>query len=579
MVKVRPHHRLPPIPPHRPQKASIHSLPVELLTRIFVLGANYDFPYHHSPFLLRPNTEYYPAPASNFQLTVSAVCSHWRSIALATPSLWSFLFFREPSHIDRAQEYIARCEKSGYITFDILIDTVQEKYHIPNVTLYKEEIERIFQLVCPHAARWRSFHLKVRDKACKLAARHYLSGCGPAPQLEILQLYHFEDYGTAQNLYDATFRPPVPIFDNNLPRLQHVSMIGVNLPWATSPYLQHPLTSFELALHPNNIRIPYDLWDKVLKAASPTLRRLTLHYSGPKSAGTNPDLVWRPPNEKILMPALEELCVIDLDPEYACLILERMTCPRVRVMHVELADQNFAPLMRLISGLHNSASSTTPNPITGLPPERMPASSEYILKGLHTFRIAALQCTRSSCMLLLLQKSANVRVLDIDFERAIVKDPENGRTVYELLKMGFGWPPELPPKGKGKEPETEELPRTLLFPNLEEFRMNATGEQLKGLIEARVHHTDIRWAVKYRPRARVTDPLLASIVENGLALPDGRVVTVSTFRYEEDEEEEEDEDDVEESASATSSGSSVVSYASISSAAERELATQLRFAQ
>lgn len=558
------------------KQPAAYALPVELLTRIFVLGADYDYPYHRSPFLLRPNTDYYAAPSSNFQLTVSAVCSHWRNIALATPALWSFLFFREPSHIGRAREYVARCERSGYITFDILIDTVQLKDHMPGVTLCREEIVRIFEIVCPYAARWRSLHLKVRDKECKLSARKHLNSCGPAPRLETLQLYHFEDYGTSQNLYDATYKPPVPIFENYLPRLKHVSMIGVNLPWATSQYLQHSLCSFELALHPNNIRIPYDLWDKILRAASSTLRRLTLHYSGPKNAGAAQELVWRPPNEKILMSGLEELCLIDLDPEYACLVLERLSCPRVHSMHVELADQNFAPLMRLLSGLPNSASSATPNAITGLPTAPMPAAAEYIVKGLHTLRIAALQCTRSSCMLLLLQKCANVRVLEIDFRRAVVKDPTNGPNVHDLLKEGFSWPPELPTRvGKGKHPETEELPRTLLFPKLEEFRMNATGQELKDLIESRVYHQDVRWAVKYRPRACVTDPILASIVEDGVELPDGKVIKVTTFQHEEEEEEEE-EDDTEESASAISSASSAGSSASVSTAGQYELAVKGR---
>ncbi|KAJ7793755.1 hypothetical protein B0H14DRAFT_2925597 [Mycena olivaceomarginata] len=76
--------------------------------------------------------------------------------------------------------------------------------------------------------------------------------------LQTLQLYHFEDYRTTQNLYIAIHRPPVVIFDNVLPALKNVSLIGA--------------------------------WDAILRR-SPRLRRLRLHYSGPRAAdGTLPRL-------------------------------------------------------------------------------------------------------------------------------------------------------------------------------------------------------------------------------------------------------------------------------------------------
>ncbi|KAF9014554.1 hypothetical protein BDZ89DRAFT_1094710 [Hymenopellis radicata] len=231
---------------------TIHFLPVELITRIFVLGANFDYPYTDSPFLFKPvQNTFYNSPPQDFQITVSQICRGWRTIALRTSCLWSTLHFHEPLHINRARVFLSRCRPESATTFDILISTVAQREHIPN--------------------RWRAFHLKIRNNDCKL--------------LETLQLYHFEDFDSSADLYIATYRRPVTIFSNDLPRIKNVSLIGVNLPWDESPYL-HRLESLELALHLDNVRPSYIYWDNMLRG-SPSLRRLLLHYSGPRiSDGT-----------------------------------------------------------------------------------------------------------------------------------------------------------------------------------------------------------------------------------------------------------------------------------------------------
>jgi hypothetical protein len=345
--------------------AGIHSLPVELLTRIFILGAGYDYPYADSPFLLKPDHECYAIPSSNFQLLVSHVSQRWRQIALSTSSLWTTLHFREPNHLPRAKAYLARCSASATHLLDILVDTVSIADHIPGVNLCREEFNPVFDIIVPHVKRWRSFHLKVCDNDCKVKARQQLSTCGPAPYLETLQLYHFEDYRTVQNLYLATYRPPVMVFDNTLPRLRNVSLIGVNLPWSRSPYLIH-LHCLELALHSDNIRPPYEYWDKMLRG-SPELQRLSLHYSGPRVADGDPITVWPSAKEKIYLPSLAELSLTDLDPDYLCLLMERLVLPSVERLRLNLPDQDFTPFIELAAGVVepdvalNDGNGTTPS--------------------------------------------------------------------------------------------------------------------------------------------------------------------------------------------------------------------------
>ncbi|THU76965.1 hypothetical protein K435DRAFT_703532 [Dendrothele bispora CBS 962.96] len=88
--------------------------------------------------------------------------------------------------------------------------------------------------------------------------------CQHASRLQTLQLYHFEDFGSADDLHEAAYRTPVVYFANHVPQLRHVSLIGVNLPWDNSPYLTD-LHSLELALHLDNVRIPYSRWHNILE--------------------------------------------------------------------------------------------------------------------------------------------------------------------------------------------------------------------------------------------------------------------------------------------------------------------------
>lgn len=66
---------------------TIHSLPVELLSHIFVLGTHYlDASEDDSELQETPpfNSESVKAP-----LVYSSVCKHWRSVAINTPALWT----------------------------------------------------------------------------------------------------------------------------------------------------------------------------------------------------------------------------------------------------------------------------------------------------------------------------------------------------------------------------------------------------------------------------------------------------------------------------------------------------------
>ncbi|RDB19066.1 hypothetical protein Hypma_014287 [Hypsizygus marmoreus] len=524
----------------------IHSLPVELVTRIFTLGADYDYPYIDSPFLLKPDQDYYAVPSSTFQLLVSHVCQHWRTIALQTSSLWSILHFREPAHLARAQAYIDRCPSSTHL-LDILVDTVAVRDHIPGVTLCRDEIHQVFHLIRPHVSRWRSFHLKVRDHECKAAARLHLSSCGPAPNLETLQLYHFEDYLTSQNLYLATYRPPVVVFSNGLPRIRNVSLIGVNLPWAQSPYLAQ-LHNLELALHPETIRPPYTHWDHMLRN-SPELHTLSLHYSGPQvPLADDAKTIWPPEQDRIHIESLRNLSLTDLDPDYLCRLMGRLVLPGVTKLSLDLPDQDFTSFVELVAGTHaNTNTNTCPTVV----PIHLPFPS---LSKLHTLVLTALECSASS-LRAFLRPLTGLHTLEVHF--ACVCDGflgvliEGVEVEVEQVKLN---------KALASAKETTCIRRKVpvctrripLLPALHTFKLSGLpGSSLVQLIHYRESggYGVRRWIVRWSERVRGKDGVLDALVDRGWrdgregGEDGGRCVRVETYEEEGGEEEEEGEEE------------------------------------
>ncbi|KAG7443131.1 uncharacterized protein BT62DRAFT_996261 [Guyanagaster necrorhizus] len=578
---------------------TIQSLPVELITRIIVLGSNYEYPYTDSPFLFKPvQNTFYNSPSCAFQIVVSHVCHTWREIALRTACLWTTLHFHEPAHIQRARVFLSRSRPQSSSTLDILISTVSEPEYIPNVNLYLTELRDIFQLIVGHVKRWRSFHLKIRDNQCKLVARQYLSSCGPGPNLETLQLYHFEDFENSADLYLATYRPPVIIFNNEVPKIKNVSLIGVNLPWDQSPYLES-LRSLELALHADNIRPPYVDWEHMLR--SPDLERLSLHYSGPRSSAGDAktawptSLTWPVANRKgpVVLERLTELGLMDLEPEYLGKVMQGVVMTDVTKLSLNLSEQDYSPFLGSLTRREGSKSSRTGPPV------------HYALPNIHLLTdltVTALECSVSSFRALL-RILVNLRFLDVDFAglcggegwKVFVED-DDPEYEHDEEKGGS----EATRSSRRPTPEQQDLivdkkndlewdlpqgplPRPLsmyagmkatgsslvastsaaegrsaimpsLLPNLDTFRaLSLDGSTLRNVIASRGTMAGkvnwiIRIGIRYRDIATSTDDsILDGIIrtgecpleEIGIQVP----VHVDWVQDDEEEEEEEEEED------------------------------------
>jgi len=262
------------------------------------------------------------------------------------------------------------------------------------------------------------------------------------PKLETLQLWHLQDWGTSQNLFTQTAKPPVIILNNYAPSLKNISLVGVNLAWSQSPYVSG-LRNLELALHSKSVRPAVKEWETMLRDC-PDLERLSLHYSGPRLD----DLT---PITPIPMLHLSEISLTDVDPDVSCFALRYLVTPSVRSLELELPDQDFSQFADLL------ADPTEP---------RFPA-----LERLH---VSALECSPDSWFNLL-KNFRRVTYLYVDFRRVQF-------AFYEKLCTKIRYEDQVPPLGalpqnptsSGDHHDMERKKNpiySVLLPNLQVFKV------------------------------------------------------------------------------------------------------------
>ncbi|KAI0044412.1 hypothetical protein FA95DRAFT_1562279 [Auriscalpium vulgare] len=306
-------------------------LPVELLSRVFLLGFDNGIDPRY-PFKRRPLE-----PTTTFEVLVSHVCHHWRSVALHTPCLWTSIRLRKGSHITRAKTFLKRSQS---VLLDVFLEIVAPHDHISGHTLSLAELDDAFDTITPHSSRWSSFIVRVNDMESKEAARRHLRRYLPIPSLKTMQLWHLEDWGTAQNLWASNTRPPVPLFYKQELNIRHVSLVGINLLWAQSGYLSG-LTQLELALHSEAVRPSGEDWETIMRNC-PDLERLSLHYSGPRAHLISPE-------RAVALLRLTNLSLTDIDLDVVLQLIRQMEMPNVRALKLELPDQDFSPLFHRLS--------------------------------------------------------------------------------------------------------------------------------------------------------------------------------------------------------------------------------------
>ncbi|KAG1906496.1 uncharacterized protein F5891DRAFT_469592 [Suillus fuscotomentosus] len=206
------------------QHHPIHTLPPELLIRVFELGSFDD---------------------ALFLITISHVCHPWRMLAIHTHTLWRRLSF--DSHGLRLwKERIARARGCS---LDITITPPQHRF--PDIDALALQLH----LIVPHISRARSFELRFSSYSPFLWNTTLGPICHPEQRgNDSMGAHTFAPFVHALRLEKLTLCFPenddskeFGLFAGVAPRLDHVTLDGIRLTWL--PGLYGRLTHLDYTHH------------------------------------------------------------------------------------------------------------------------------------------------------------------------------------------------------------------------------------------------------------------------------------------------------------------------------------------
>ncbi|KAJ4469885.1 hypothetical protein J3R30DRAFT_3303206 [Lentinula aciculospora] len=342
----------------------ISLLPIEVLSYIFVLGA-------HSQDCGLLGLPPVNAESVKTPLTYSAVCRHWRAVALGTAALWTSICITAGSmeiagpdqekqfNLSHITSYLSLSRKYPLnILFDARdIDWDFAEPEISNSSDYvppfaKDDIQTIFSLLLPHLSRWRSIDIltdtwaPMHTALCMLNKQLMTNG---APLLESLTLMRCNDYISHSPLFQPSRMKAPELFSsqdsiepNNLPLLpllRNITLRGVHVNWSSLAHSQPALTSLELSSHSFDVRPTLSEFRDLLSSC-PKLKSLIVNSSGFISDDEDLSLKTGVHNihkivKPVSFPLLEELKIGYRSALEGCAILGLIHATNTRLLSLE----------------------------------------------------------------------------------------------------------------------------------------------------------------------------------------------------------------------------------------------------
>lgn len=334
-----------------------------------------------------------------FQVLVSHVCRHWREIAIESPVLWTTLSFDEDMPLEMAKAWIQRskdlpldvhidcqlsedddCEaaandlNNAFPEIDTPVQQDQDMcensdtpYSFPPFSIH--HLNLVLDLIIPHVTRWHSLDVTASTYEYIYKVLFRLADCAAAPQLEILQLYHYKDCEDYEAFTSTDLREAFLPFHGNAPKLRNVALWGVHLDWERSLSMLCNLQDLELSYHAKDARPSYATFVQMI-ALSPELRTLSLCLSGPQE---HDDLTNDWGTGLIEIPSLKDLVLCYHESRYAIAFAQKLSVPNLHSLTLDFDGEDYSEFVKAL---------TRP----------MPKCTRSILGGLEHLRISGLPC-------------------------------------------------------------------------------------------------------------------------------------------------------------------------------------------
>jgi len=456
-------------------------------------------------------------PHLPFQVLASHVCRRWREVAIDSHVLWTNLEFVHRPRLEKAKVYL---ERAHGLPLNIFIDCtfpehVDEEDH-PDHPLYhdnesrkkehasdcgdegcgehddepfflsQKQLSQILDLIEPAVSHWGTLDFRASTYGYVQTLLSRLHNMPSAPQLETLQICHFEDCDDYEVFSgeDKTFYLP---FHGDAPALKDLALWGVHIDW-DAQFLRG-LRELELSYHAKDVRPSYKAFASMI-SNSPDLKSLTLSLSGPilpegVTFDADPEEqegAWGP--TPLAIPSLRDLGYQFHDVKYASALAQHIDAPAVTSMLLNFDQEDYSSFVQALI-----------TPVKG--------RTESVLQHLESLKISGLPCDVSTVEAFLGQlgklKALNLKIVGAEESvifRKLIDPKATLESIISPTTPGFasGQAPLTPlvaapvseqPTLPSVAPATPVLP-TVFCPQLESLTTNEVeGSDIKELIIAR----------------------------------------------------------------------------------------------
>lgn len=310
----------------------VNRLPPELLSYVFVLRAKEDDgeadvkdDAAYVTFYREPKWRYF----------VTQICRSWRGVAINTAALWTYIRFDDKQPYLRQLTYLQRSQAA---LLDIIIAFSNSA----------RGLQDVFELIMPHAARWRTLKVEVALVPQMKYVLQQICNCPAAPALRSLDLIHkikFNDEtrDTAAYKIIAARQAGLPWFGGNAPALKKLKLLGV--PFTANTPLPSTLTTLELVEQSWALRPLYADFSRMLSGLS-QLETLRLTKAGPRD---DPPF-WS--EQPVQLRSLKNLHIKWADPSDIQALLERMIMDQLLELELDFYVENCDDLLQSLTRAH-----------------------------------------------------------------------------------------------------------------------------------------------------------------------------------------------------------------------------------
>ncbi|KAG9047273.1 hypothetical protein FS837_002634 [Tulasnella sp. UAMH 9824] len=257
----------------------IHRLPIELLVLVFQLGTWAD-------------------PAT-FPTIISQVSPAWRTLALSTSSLWTYINLCGSDPYAKARLWISRALSSSSLsTLHISLDMSEGFDPSPG------EMQEAMAVLLPYIERWGSFSVHADPDALQTC----LEILSSLPEtLRAKRLKHLRIESTEFDAEEQWNN----LFNDDLPALESIRLAGVSVPWNGPLFMEGVgLKHLHIGMFGEDSPGAPSLVEfvAILTRNAGTLISLTVDESNITHDGSDPEL-----EKELVLPNLERLQMTQLD--------------------------------------------------------------------------------------------------------------------------------------------------------------------------------------------------------------------------------------------------------------------------